>query len=198
MNGDPLFAADRRHVLRWNAHRDPDAFTALVRRHGPALRRVAAAVLGSAARRDPELLADALQEGYRRMMEALPRYRGEAEPFAFLAAVLRRACLDTMRRETRARGRADRAAALGAGGAADPEGDPAGDAERAILADLVLSALDRLGEPDRSLVYLRDAEGVAVADLSTAFRMPEGTVKSRLARARTRIRRILAEQGVEP
>lgn len=199
MSGDPVSAADRATILRWNADRDPEAFTALVRRHDPALRRVAAAVLGSAARRDPGLLADALQEGYRRMLDGLGNYRGESDPFAFLAAVLRRACLDTLRRETRARGRAERAAAFGVGGGADgPAEDPAGEAERSILADRVLSALDRLGEPDRSLVYLRDAEGVGVADLARTFRMPEGTVKSRLARARMRLRGILAEEGVEP
>lgn len=199
MNGDPGSAADRENVHRWNAGRDPEAFAALVRRHEPALRRVAAAVLGSAARRDPGLLEDALQEGYRRMLDALRGYRAESEPFVFLAAVLRRACLDTLRKETRARGRTERAAVLGAAGGTEGTGrDPAGDAERAILADRVLAALDRLGEPDRSLVYLRDAEGASVAELADAFRMPEGTVKSRLARARTRLRGILAEEGVEP
>ncbi len=199
MNGDPSAVADRENVRRWNADRDPEAFAVLVRRHEPALRRVAAAVLGTAARRDPELLADALQDGYRRMMDALRRYRGESDPFVFLAAVLRRACLDTLRREIRARGRAERAAAFGVDGGADGAGeDPAGDAERAILADRVLAALERLGEPDRSLVYLRDAEGASVAHLAAAFGMPEGTVKSRLARARTRLRGMLAEEGVEP
>lgn len=198
MNGDPSAAADREHVLRWNADRDPEAFEALVRRHGSALRRVAAAVLGSAARRDPGLLEDALQEGYRRMMDALRGYRAESEPFVFLAGVVRRACLDTLRKETRARGRAERAVVLRSGGTDDLEVDPSREAERAALADLVLAALDRLGEPDRSLVYLRDAEGASVADLAAAFGMPEGTVKSRLARARTRLRGILAEEGVQP
>lgn len=199
MNGDPVSAADRENVVRWKTDRDPEAFSALVRRHGPALRRVAAAVLGSAARRDPGLLEDALQEGYRRMLDAIRAYRGESDPFAFLAAVVRRASLDALRKETRARGRAQRAAAFGIDGGPGVAGeDPAGDAERAILADRVLAALDRLGEPDRSLVYLRDAEGVSVADLAAAFRMPEGTVKSRLARTRARLRGILAEEGVEP
>ncbi|HRZ90319.1 MAG TPA: sigma factor, partial [Spirochaetia bacterium] len=95
MNGDPGSAADRENVHRWNAGRDSEAFAALVRRYDPALRRVAAAVLGSAARRDPGLLEDALQEGYRRMLDALRGYRAESEPFVFLAGVVRRACLDT-------------------------------------------------------------------------------------------------------
>lgn len=199
MNGDPVSAADREAIHDWKTGRDPEAFASLLRRHEPALRRVAAAVLGSAGRRDPELRADALQDGYRRMLDALRTYRGDSEPFVFMAAVLRRACLDALRRETRARGRAERAAVFGVGdGPGGAGGDPVGDAERAILADRVLAALDRLGEPDRSLVYLRDAEGAGVADLARAFRMPEGTVKSRLARARTRLRGILAEEGVEP
>ena len=199
MNGDPVVAEDRERILRWSRDRDSGAFEFLVRRHEAALRRVAAAVLGSAVRRDPELLSDAMQEGFRRLMDALRGYRGDADPFVFMAAVVRRACLDTLRRETRAKGRAERAAVLDAGGEAERAGrDPAREAERALLADRVLEALDQLGEPGRSLVYLRDAEGASVSDLSAAFGIPEGTVKSRLARARKQLRFMLAREGVEP
>lgn len=192
-------ADDRKSVFLWTRNRDPQAFTDLVSRHGPALARLAAAVLGSAGRKDPCLIEDALQEGLGRLMDALPSYRGEADPFVFMASVVRRACLDTLRRERRARGRLDRATALDALGqqAEREREDPSEEAERALLADRVMEALDGLDEPERSLVYLRDAEGVSVAELSKAFGIPEGTVKSKLSRARTRLRARLAKEGVD-
>jgi len=197
MNGNPGAVEDVALIDRWSKNRDPRAFTDLVSRHGPALRRVGAAVLGSASRRDPELLEDAMQEGLRRLMDAFPTYRGEADPFVFMAAVVRRACLDELRKETRSRGRTERAAALDVSSAAvQTFGDPILEAERALEADRVLAALDGLGEPERSLVYLRDAEGVSVLELSRAFRMPEGTVKSKLSRARNKLRGFLKEEGV--
>ena len=55
----------------------------------------------------------------------------------------------------------------------------------------ILAALDLLGEPDRSLLYLRDAEGEPLEALAKAFGLPEGTVKSRLSRARQKMRPVL-------
>lgn len=199
MNGDPGGVEDRDRILRWSRDRDAEAFALLIRRHEDALRRVAAAVLGGAGRRDPELLADSMQEGLRRLMTAFRGYRGESDPFVYMAAVVRRSCLDTLRRETRARGRLERAAALDASGAGERAArDPAAEAERSLEADLVLAALDGLGEPERSLVYLRDAEGASVAELARAFRLPQGTVKSKLSRGRDKLRRLLAERGILP
>jgi RNA polymerase sigma-70 factor (ECF subfamily) len=52
----------------------------------------------------------------------------------------------------------------------------------------VLRLVDTLAEPDRSLLYLRDAEGMDLKSLARAFGLREGTVKSKLARARLRVR----------
>lgn len=54
-------------------------------------------------------------------------------------------------------------------------------------------ALGRLGEEARSLLYLKEAEGMGVAELASVFRILRGTVKSRLSRARA----ALEEEGYE-
>ena len=65
---------------------------------------------------------------------------------------------------------------------------PALAVERKSAAEAVLGILDTLKEPDRSLLYLRDAEGIDLKSLARSFGLREGTIKSKLARARSLIR----------
>lgn len=176
---------DGRLLERWLREADRDAFGELFRRHQGLLRRVICVALGGAARRDPSCIDDALQECGLRAMKALASFRGDCGVAAFLSAIARKAALDELRRTLRSRAKAQRAAAA----LESPrEEDPPAEAERRAAAEAVLVLLDALPEPDRSLLYLRDAEGVELKSLARAFRMREGTVKSRLARARSRVR----------
>jgi RNA polymerase sigma-70 factor, ECF subfamily len=184
---------DRVLVERWAAGRDPVAFTELVARHGALMRRIAIVALGTASRRDPGLVDDALQEACIRLLGALRSFRGDSSPATFMAAVARRAALDELRKGLRHRAKADRAT-LSVEPRDPSDDDPAVSAERAAAAWGVLEALGRLREPDRSLLYLRDAEGMDVAGLAVAFRLPEGTVKSKLARARSKVRMKVARE----
>lgn len=186
MSDDDLY--DRALAVRWSELRDEDAYRTLVARHGGLMRRAAFVALGTAARRDPGIVDEAVQEACLRLLGALSSYRGESSLPTFLAAVARRAALDELRKGLRHRARAERAARL----AAVPDarsGDPAAAVELGVVAEGILAHLSRLPEPDRSLLYLRDAEGMKVCDLAEAFGLPEGTIKSKLARARARIRK---------
>jgi len=178
---------DESLVARWASDMDGSAFGSLVVRHGGLMRRAAAVALGSAARRDPDLVDDAVQEACVRLVDALRSFRGDSSPATFMAAVARRAALDELRRGLRHRARGERAARLAE--PPDPAGlDPAAAAERKSESDELLALLYRLPEPERSLVYLRDAEGIGVRELAGEFGLPEGTVKSKLARARARLK----------
>lgn len=194
----PRYAAelsDRELVARWLASADPAAFDGLIRRHVGLMRRAALVALGSAAGRDPACVDDAVQDACERLLSAFASYRGDSEPATFMASVARRAALDLLRKGLRHRAKLRRAAALAGPEAEAPE-DPAGDAERRAAALGVMAALSVLPEPDRSLVYLRDAEGMELAGLAAAFSLPVGTVKSKLARSRLKLReRVLREWG---
>lgn len=184
--------ADAELVSLWVERRDESAFRALLARHSPLMRRAAAVALGTAARRDSGLVDDALQEAGLRLMDALGSFRGDCSTASFLAAVARRAALDELRKALRHRARGERLALLGpCASAGDGAGSPGGlalELERAEAAREVMELLSALPEPDRSLLYLRDAEALDLASLARAFGLPEGTVKSKLARARNRIR----------
>jgi RNA polymerase sigma-70 factor (ECF subfamily) len=56
----------------------------------------------------------------------------------------------------------------------------------------VLKALDRLSAQDRALVAMRYSEGFTDSEIAESTNMPVGTVKTRLHRARGKLRKILA------
>jgi len=74
----------------------------------------------------------------------------------------------------------------------DPGETPAEAAERAEARALLQSALACLPPDQRDTVVLRDIEGLSYAEIAGVFSVSEGTVKSRLSRAREKLRTILS------
>jgi RNA polymerase sigma-70 factor (ECF subfamily) len=72
---------------------------------------------------------------------------------------------------------------------ASPE--PGQIAENAELCELVVRALLRLDDEHRAVIVLRDIENMSYADISSVLNVELGTVKSRISRARSRLRDIL-------
>jgi RNA polymerase sigma factor (sigma-70 family) len=71
--------------------------------------------------------------------------------------------------------------------------DVAGQVDSRRELDLLRLALDHLGDDDRDLLLLCVAEGLTPGEVATALAMPAGTVRSRLSRARARLRQLLDE-----
>ena len=69
--------------------------------------------------------------------------------------------------------------------------------EQKEIRDAVMDALKDFPEKDRTLIILRDMEGVPCEEISKALDMPLGSVKSRTARAREKLRKILKNK-LEP
>jgi RNA polymerase sigma-70 factor (ECF subfamily) len=72
-------------------------------------------------------------------------------------------------------------------GGGEPEADAIRDAEQRRLQQ----ALERLTDEQRTILILADVEGFTLGELETILDSPRGTVKSRLHRARARLREIL-------
>jgi RNA polymerase sigma-70 factor (ECF subfamily) len=68
-------------------------------------------------------------------------------------------------------------------------------AEPAASFSAIEDALERLGEEQQSLLWLREVEGQSYAELSEILQIPVGTVKSRLFAAREELRRIWHSSG---
>jgi RNA polymerase sigma-70 factor (ECF subfamily) len=164
---------------------EPAAFVDLVRRHDRGLRALAWRLLGDRDRMD-----DVLQEAYVKAYRALPRFRDDASVGTWLYRITYNACLDELRR----RGRAVVVPLDDAVGRADPVGDVG---ERVVDARRVADALEALPPAHRAVVLLVDGEGFDYGAAAEVLGVPEGTVRSRLSRARARLRAELADDRRE-
>jgi len=68
---------------------------------------------------------------------------------------------------------------------------PEENAERTGQRERILRALDRLNPEQRAVVAMHDVEGYSLEELETMLETPLGTLKSRLHRARQRLRALL-------
>jgi RNA polymerase sigma-70 factor (ECF subfamily) len=77
-----------------------------------------------------------------------------------------------------------------------PGGDnPVANNERQQQLARLDAALQRLSDEHRIVVLLHDTEGYKIKEIQELTGTPAGTVKSRLHRARARLRELLIEDG---
>ncbi|MBX7079951.1 MAG: sigma-70 family RNA polymerase sigma factor [Nannocystaceae bacterium] len=167
---------------------DAAAFEAIVRLHGPAMRRVARAITG-----DDALADDAWQDAFVAAHRALAGYRGQGSLRAWLLAIVRNAARKLLRERS---GHDDEpevfTLGLAAGwGEASPEDVAVASRDRAQL----WAALDRLEPDDRELLVLRDLEGQSGDEVAAALGIALSAMKSRLHRARLRLLAALTHPG---
>lgn len=67
--------------------------------------------------------------------------------------------------------------------------------EKSELKKEIDTALDMISKEHRMVVILRDIVGMKYSEIAKALSVEEGTVKSRLARARSALRKILIDRG---
>ena len=73
--------------------------------------------------------------------------------------------------------------------------DPVADHERLQQLNQLDAALQQLSVEHRIIVLLHDTEGYKIKEIQQLTGTPEGTIKSRLHRARARLREILTADG---
>jgi RNA polymerase sigma-70 factor (ECF subfamily) len=71
-------------------------------------------------------------------------------------------------------------------------GDPEQETEQRVLNRHLLEVIDRLSEDHRHVLSLHDIEGYTLEEMQEILSCPIGTLKSRLHRARARLRELLA------
>lgn len=162
------------------------------------LLRLATSLMGSEAD-----AWDAYQEALIRAYTRLAQFRGDARFSTWLCRILYRTCYDELRRRRRrplplgwaAPGEGDAPAPGESRPGTDaykPEAeaapDPAAVAEQREIQRSVRRAVDNLSAPYREVVWMRDLEGLTYEEIAAALRLPSGTVKSRLNRARARLK----------
>jgi RNA polymerase sigma-70 factor (ECF subfamily) len=167
-------------LIASHAAGDPHAFSELVRRHRDRMWAVALRTL-----RDPEEAADALQEAFISAFRAASSFRAESQVTTWLHRIVVNACLDRVRRR-----QARPTVPLPETGPSEPvtPGDAMADRETSLV---VKNALAELSEEQRVPILLVDVEGYSVAETAKMLGIAEGTVKSRCARGRAKLAKVL-------
>src|SRR5579875_3527994 len=149
---------------------DDHALSALVEAVYEPIWRLCAALV------DAHSADDLAQEAVLRAVRSLHNYRGDSTARAWLLSVARHTCIDEIRARTRRRRRDE---SLLHSSAESPTGGDA--SENTVVADLV----HRL-EPDRRAAFtLTQILGLTYNEAALVCDCPPGTIRSRVARART-------------
>ena len=172
------------------------AFNTLVIRHQNAAYSLALRFL-----RTREAAEDVTQEAFVRAWRAIDTFRGERFR-SWLLRIVANAARDELRRRKRRPQRSlDETWDDSDMASIDPVEPGLGPQERAEQTELrgVLErALAELPEEWRMVVLLSDVHGMSYEEVAETVDAPLGTVKSRLSRARARLRQLLIESGELP
>ena len=171
---------------------DRAAFETLVRRHLALIRRQLAVFLWP----HPEAVEEAEQEVLWQLYRTLKKFRKESRFTTFLFGLCRHVAFNVSRSHQRTHQREQKwyRQETPERESRESEEDPSHELLESQEKDRLWAVLGRLPEPERSLLYLKEAEGAEVKDLAKAFSLPEGTVKSKLARTRAKFRVLWEEQ----
>lgn len=160
------------------ARGDRRAFGALVARHENRLRAFLSHLAG------PDLGDDLAQESFVKAWQSIRQFRGQSQFSSWVCSIGWRCFLDRARRE-RGEARKKEGAALLAEAVVGPAGDARLDLSRA------LASLDSM---ERASLILCEGHGWSHGEAAAILRVPLGTLKSRVMRAKEKCRTMLAEQ----
>lgn len=173
---------------------DPEAFEPLVLAYQSQVYHLALRLLGGEAD-----AADAAQDAFLKAYTSLDTFRGESRFSVWLYRLTNNICLDYLRKQKRRPSVSLQAE--------DEDGEsleislpderyaPEILAERAEERETVRAAIAALPPDCREILTLREIGGLSYEELATALSLEQGTVKSRLNRARKKLCALLLSSG---
>ena len=187
---------DQKNIIARARRGDAGAFEQLVETYRDQVYRIALRMCGNAADAD-----EAAQEAFLAAWKGLPNFRGDSQFSTWLYQLTTHAAIDLMRREKRqiaaeaqdqARHPAEDMTEVSA---PDPAPGPQQQAERRETQEAVRDAILQLTPEYRQIVVLRFLEDLSYEEIGAALKLPSGTVKSRLNRAKSQLKDILSKSG---
>ncbi|MDY7096355.1 MAG: RNA polymerase sigma factor [Acidobacteriota bacterium] len=168
---------------------EAQAFDQLVERwHGPLWRFVVRMM------QDPAAAEELMQDIWLRILRGLPGLRNPAKLVSWMFSIARRAVMDRLRRRY---AEADWVSLEDE--PVDPVSDSATGQELALTQleslEQLHDAVAELALAERETVTLFYLHELSLQEVAEVLEIPVGTVKSRLHRARTRLRRALLSEG---
>ena len=163
------------------------ALSACYATYGSRVWRLALGLLGSAPEAD-----DATQEVFLRVLEKARTFEARSRFSTWIHRLTVNHCKN---RRSSERARGARHEALEGVELASPGSGPLDAAAASDERERLLGVLARLPEEQRAVLVLREVEGLSYKEIAGLLEIPEGTVMSRLARARERL---VLELGAPP
>ncbi|MFD0265753.1 sigma-70 family RNA polymerase sigma factor [Streptomyces sp. NPDC127106] len=137
---------------------------------------------------DPQAADDLTQDVFVRALQALPRFEGRSSARTWLLSIARRTVVDSLRRSAARPRLADRHDWQTAAEQAQPQGLP-GFEDGIALAELLAT----IPEERREAFILTQLLGLPYVEAADAIGCPIGTVRSRVARARSSLMALLTD-----
>jgi len=185
LSTDPSSALDEQAVIERAMHGELDAFNHLVLHYQSTAYSVAYRML-----RDEEAAADAVQDSFIKAYRALAGFQGGSFR-SWLMRIVANTCYDVLRiRQRRGTDSLDDLTAEQeqAPYLIDHAERPDAYAERMELNHFIEAGIGALPPDQRMVLVLCDVHGYTYEEIAEIAELPMGTVKSRISRARTRLR----------
>ncbi len=173
---------------------DDEAFAQLMRDNEKRIYNLTLRMTGN-----PEDAMDLAQEACLNAWRGLKFFKGDSAFSTWVYRLASNACIDHLRRKKR---RQDISAPMPTDEEDDSQPDipddrfrPEQELERQELRRAVAQGLDLLSDEHRQVLVMREINGLSYQEIADVLDLEAGTVKSRIARARNSLRKILVESG---
>ncbi|MEQ8766766.1 MAG: sigma-70 family RNA polymerase sigma factor [Planctomycetota bacterium] len=179
-----------REVIERSRRGDKDAFRLLVEKYQRPIIATVYRLVGSRFHQDLEDIAQDILVKIHKSLDKFDFDRG-TKFSTWLFTFVRNHCFDVLKKRrlsTHSLGASDDAAARLPSGVAAPDGDLLNDE----LSLEIERAIFRLPEEQRTAFILREYQALGYAEIAEIMQCSEGTVKSRLYRAKEALRERLA------
>ena len=146
---------------------------------------------------NPDAASDATQDAFLKAFKAMRRFRGGSFK-SWLLRIVTNACYDQLRKKKRRPTSSLDALPVEEDHSYymhDPAEKPDEYVERQELGHTIQSGISLLPVEQRTVFVLSDVQGLSYVEIAEVMDISLGTVKSRLSRARARLRDHLVEQG---
>jgi RNA polymerase sigma-70 factor (ECF subfamily) len=180
--------------LMWRVKMEDDstAFAQLVTRWQRQIHRLCARMTGDLHRAE-----DLAQEAFARVFTKRKHYEPSGRFSTFLWRIALNLCYDELRKLKRRKEFPLEHWDEDRGGHGIASGTPDTIMAAAERAEAVRRALQQLEEPYRAVLVLRHYEGLKFREIAEVLKVPEGTVKSRMAEGLTRLSGMLRARKTE-
>ncbi|MDI9483751.1 MAG: sigma-70 family RNA polymerase sigma factor [Bacillota bacterium] len=183
-----------KNLIELSAKGNVEAFETLVQAHQKRVYNIALRMT-----KDPDDAQELSQDALVRAFVAIKKFRGESSFSTWLYRITMNVCTDFLRKRNKAV-----VVSLEQGAAGNenynpvqlPEKSPGPDelTEKKQLKEMVKQAMDLLSVEHRQVLILRDLMDLTYKDIANTLNVNEGTIKSRINRARDALKHIIIDR----